>query len=96
MPKNKNKTGTLAFDMEEALCNVLLGEKIPLDVSTYPDEPGGKIEILIPAHRKITRTLIRKIVANHTKINIDPSPIRRIVKEKIAACVTAHEVRAKV
>jgi DNA-directed RNA polymerase subunit beta len=40
------------------LSNILLGEKIPLDVVN--SETG---EIIIPANRKITKTLLRKLAA---------------------------------
>ena len=38
------------------MSNILLGEKIPLDVVN--SETG---EIIIPANRKITKTLLRKL-----------------------------------
>jgi DNA-directed RNA polymerase subunit beta len=44
--------------LTEALSNILLGEKIPLDVVN--SETG---EIIIPANRKITKTLLRKLAA---------------------------------
>ena len=51
--------------------NILLGEKIPLDVVN-----GESGDILIPANRKITKTLLRKLAANYEHVEIDPSPIR--------------------
>ena len=44
--------------LTEALSNILLGEKIPLDVVN-----GETGEIIIPANRKITKTLLRKLAA---------------------------------
>ena len=55
--------------MTEALSNILLGEKIPLDVVNA--ETG---EIIIPANRKITKTLLRKLATVYDHIEIDPSP----------------------
>ena len=55
--------------LTEALSNILLGEKIPLDVVN--SETG---EIIIPANRKITKTLLRKLAAVYDRIEIDPSP----------------------
>ena len=46
----------------------LLGEKIPLDVVNA--ETG---EIIIPANRKITKTLLRKLANVYDHIEIDPS-----------------------
>ena len=55
--------------LTEALSNILLGEKIPLDVVNA--ETG---EIIIPANRKITKTLLRKLATVYDHIEIDPSP----------------------
>jgi len=67
----KAKYQQLTEDLTEALSNILLGEKIPLDVVNI-----GSGEIIIPANRKITKTLLRKLAAAHSQIGIDPSPIQ--------------------
>src|SRR5207249_1747823 len=54
--EHKKKTDELREQLTEALSNILLGEKIPLDVVN--SETG---EIIIPANRKITKTLLRKL-----------------------------------
>jgi DNA-directed RNA polymerase subunit beta len=61
----------LTEDLTEALSNILLGEKIPLDVVNM--DTG---EVIIPANRKITKTLLRKLAAAYNHIEIDPSPIQ--------------------
>ena len=66
--------------MTEALSNILLGEKIPLDVVNR--ETG---EIIIPANRKITKTLLRKLAQVYDRIEIDPSPIRNKINEIIGS-----------
>ncbi len=68
----------LIEELTEALSNVLLGEKIPLDVVNA--ETG---EIIIPANRKITKTLLRKLAGVYDHIDIDPSPIRNKIQEII-------------
>jgi DNA-directed RNA polymerase subunit beta len=68
----KQKKQELTEDLTEALSNILLGEKIPLDVVNA--ETG---EIIIPANRKITKTLLRKLAAAHKHVEIDPSPIQQ-------------------
>ena len=68
----------LIEELTESLSNVLLGEKIPLDVVNA--ETG---EIIIPANRKITKTLLRKLASVHDHIDIDPSPIRNKIQEII-------------
>ena len=67
----KEKHERLTEDLTEALSNILLGEKIPLDVMNT--ESG---EVIIPANRKITKTLLRKLAASYDHIEIDPSPIQ--------------------
>jgi len=75
---NKKKTEELRDQLTEALSNILLGEKIPLDVVN--SETG---EIIIPANRKITKTLLRKLATVYDRIEIDPSPIRNKINEII-------------
>jgi DNA-directed RNA polymerase subunit beta len=65
--------------LTEALSNILLGEKIPLDVVN-----AHSGEIIIPANRKITKTLLRKLAQVYDHVDIDPSPIRNKIREIIA------------
>ena len=74
----KSKKDELTEQLTEGLSNILLGEKIPLDVVN--SETG---EIIIPANRKITKTLLKKLAAVYDKIEIDPSPIRNKINEII-------------
>ncbi len=67
----KSKSSAITEDLTEALSNILLGEKIPLDVINSQTN-----EIIIPANRKITKTLLRKLAAAHKYVEIDPSPIQ--------------------
>ncbi|HRY47269.1 MAG TPA: DNA-directed RNA polymerase subunit beta [Candidatus Paceibacterota bacterium] len=76
----KGKMEELREQLTEALSNILLGEKIPLDVVN--SETG---EIILPANRKITKTLLRKLAAVYDRIEIDPSPIRNKINEIIGA-----------
>jgi DNA-directed RNA polymerase subunit beta len=75
---HKKKVDELSDQLTEALSNILLGEKIPLDVVN--SETG---EIIIPANRKITKTLLRKLAGVYDRIEIDPSPIRNKITEII-------------
>lgn len=61
----------LRESLTEALSNVLLGEKIPLDITN--SETG---EILIPANRKITKTLLRKLASVPDQLEVEQSPVR--------------------
>jgi DNA-directed RNA polymerase subunit beta len=76
----KKKLNELQDQLTEALSNILLGEKIPLDVVN--SETG---EIIIPANRKITKTLLRKLAEVYDRIEIDPSPIRNKINEIIGS-----------
>ncbi|MGI8819650.1 MAG: DNA-directed RNA polymerase subunit beta [Chthoniobacterales bacterium] len=77
---NKKKKDELTEQLTDSLSNILLGEKIPLDVVNA--ETG---EIIIPANRKITKTLLRKLANVYDHIEIDPSPIRNKIREIIAS-----------
>ena len=74
----KKKKDTLTEQLTEKLSDILLGEKIPLDVDNA--QTG---EIIIPANRKITKTLLRKLASVYDHIEIDPSPIRNKIFEII-------------
>ena len=72
--------------LTEALSNILLGEKIPLDVIN-----GETGEIIIPANRKITKTLLRKLAAVSKHVQIDPSPVRIKIMEIIGSYQTKFD-----
>ena len=74
----QKKKEELHEQLTEALSNILLGEKIPLDVVNA--QTG---EIIIPANRKITKTLLRKLAGVYDHVDIDPSPIRNKIREII-------------
>jgi DNA-directed RNA polymerase subunit beta len=68
----------LTEELTESLSNVLLGEKIPLDVVN-----GETGEIIIPANRKITKTLLRKLAAAGDGVQIESSPIQEKIEQII-------------
>ncbi|MBK8479483.1 MAG: DNA-directed RNA polymerase subunit beta [Opitutaceae bacterium] len=76
----KTQIDKLREGLTESLSNILLGEKIPLDVIN-----GETGEIIIPANRKITKTLLRKLAAVSKHIEIDPSPVRIKIMEIISS-----------
>jgi len=75
---HKKRKEELFEQLTEGLANVLLGEKIPLDVVN-----GESGEIIIPANRKITKMLLRKLAGVYNVVEIDPSPIRNKIREII-------------
>ena len=60
----------------EKLSGVLLGEKVPLDMLR-----ASTMEVLIPANRKITKTLLRKVALAMllNDFEIAPSPVRNVM-----------------
>ena len=78
--EHKKKVDQLIDQLTKKLSDILLGEKIPLDVVNA--QTG---EIIIPANRKITKTLLRKLALVHNNIEIDPSPIRNKILEIITS-----------
>ncbi len=78
--EHKRRHEELAEQLTEKLSDILLGEKIPLDVVN-----GRTGEIIVPANRKITKTLLRKLADNYSNIEIDPSPIRNKILDIVAS-----------
>ena len=77
---HKKKRDELTNQLSEKLSDILLGEKIPLDVVN-----GKSGELIIPANRKITKTLLKKLAGVYDSIEIDPSPIRNKIMEIISS-----------
>src|SRR5271170_6530449 len=84
--KFTEREAALTEELTQALSNILLNEKIPLDVVNA--ETG---EIIIPANRKITKTLLRKLASVYDHIEIDPSPIRIKIREIISSFESKFE-----
>ena len=82
----KTQMDKLREGLTESLSNILLGEKIPLDVIN-----GETGEVIIPANRKITKTLLRRLAAVSKHIEIDPSPVRIKIMEIIASFQTKFD-----
>ena len=82
----KTQMDKLREGLTEALSNILLGEKFPLDVIN-----GESGEIIIPANRKITKTLLRKLAAVSKHVQIDPSPVRIKIMEIIGSYQTKFD-----
>ncbi|MDR2512851.1 MAG: DNA-directed RNA polymerase subunit beta [Puniceicoccales bacterium] len=76
----RTQTDKLRDELTESLSNILLGEKIPLDVKNAESH-----EIIIPANRKITKTLLRRLASVSKHIEIDPSPVKIKIMEIVGA-----------
>jgi len=73
---HKKKVKEYTSLLADKLADVLLGEKVPLDVLN-----ADTAEIIIPANKKITKTLLKQLAAAHGAIEIDPSPVRTRIME---------------
>ena len=62
------------------LSDRLLGEKIPLEVTH-----SGSGEVIIPANRKITKSLLRNLAEHHDQIEMNESPVRNQIFEIVGA-----------
>lgn len=76
----------LIEQLTSKLSDRLLGEKIPLEVTK-----AGTNEVIIPANRKITKTLLRKLAVCYDQIEMNESPVRNQIKEIINAFVPRFE-----
>ena len=65
------KKEDLTEQLTERLSDILLNEKIPLDIVN-----GQTGEPLVGANKKITKTMLRHVAESYDTIEIDPSPIR--------------------
>ena len=74
------KKETLTDQLTERLSDILLNEKIPLDVVN-----GQTGEIIIGANKKITKTLLRKLAESYDSVEIDPSPVRNKILDIVSA-----------
>ncbi|CAN5708067.1 DNA-directed RNA polymerase subunit beta [soil metagenome] len=77
---HKNKTEQLTEQLTEKLSEILLNEKIPLDVVN-----GETGEVIIGANKKITKTLLRTLSENYRSVEIDQSPIRNKIMDIVSA-----------
>jgi DNA-directed RNA polymerase subunit beta len=76
----KTKHTELVEQLTDKLADILLGEKIPLDVVNA--QTG---EILVPANKKITKALLARVAEAHDHIDIDPSPVRNKIFDIIGS-----------
>ncbi|MBX7211768.1 MAG: DNA-directed RNA polymerase subunit beta [Verrucomicrobiaceae bacterium] len=76
----KTKKEALTEQLTEKLSDILLNEKIPLDVVN-----GQTGEIIIGANKKITKTFLRKLAESYDSVEIDPSPIRNKIMDIIGS-----------
>ena len=76
--EHKRRYEELTDQLTEKLSDVLLGEKVPLDVIN-----GRTEEVIIPANKKITKMLLRRLSENYSNVEIEPSPVRNKILDII-------------
>ncbi len=72
----------LLEDLAEKLSTKLLGSKLPFDILHKNNDEAGPI---IPANRKITKVLLRKLASNHDNYKIPNGPTRDQIEEIMKA-----------
>ncbi|MFZ4764210.1 MAG: DNA-directed RNA polymerase subunit beta [Roseimicrobium sp.] len=77
--EHKSKTEQLTEQLTEKLSEILLNEKVALDVVN-----GETGEVIIGANKKITKTLLRTLAENWRTVEIDQSPIRNKIMDIVA------------
>ena len=75
---HRKKKEKLIEELTVSLSNILLGEMIPLDIVN-----GVNGEIIIPANRKITKTLLRKLATLHDHAEIVPGRLCDKIREVV-------------
>ncbi|MDB4673710.1 DNA-directed RNA polymerase subunit beta, partial [Verrucomicrobiales bacterium] len=76
----KKKKDDLTSQLTDKFSDVLLNEKIALDITD-----GQTGDVLVPANKKITKTTLRKLAESYDSIDIDPSPLLDQVKDIVAS-----------
>lgn len=78
--EHRRRREELTEELTEKLSAILLGEKSALDVMN-----ARTGEIIVPANKKITKTILHKLAENYANIEIDPSPIRNRIFEIVTS-----------
>ena len=77
--KRMQARAKLEAELTTALSNVLLGDKVTLDI-----KDANTNEIIVPRQRKITKTLLLKLAKAHDHYQIEDSPVADKIDEIIA------------
>ena len=77
--KRMQARAKLEAELTTALSNVLLGDKVTLDI-----RDANTNEIIVPRQRKITKTLLSKLAKAHDHYQIEDSPVADKIEEIIA------------
>ncbi len=77
--KRMQARAKLEAELTTALSNVLLGDKVTLDI-----RDANTNEIIVPRQRKITKTLLSKLAKAHDHYQIEDSPVADKIDEIIA------------
>ena len=77
--KRQQARAKLEAELTTALSNVLLGDKVTLDI-----RDANTNEIIVPRQRKITKTLLGRLAKAHDHYQIEDSPVADRIDEIIA------------
>jgi DNA-directed RNA polymerase subunit beta len=75
-------------DLADKLGSILLGSKLPVDIVS---EEEGSSTVIIPANRKITKVLLRKLASHHDTYSLPEGP----AKDQIDEVMKSFNLRLK-
>ncbi len=76
----KEQNAQIEADLTARLSDLFLNEKIPLDI--VDSETG---EILVPANKKITKTVLQRLAKAHARYTLKESPVKEKIDEIISS-----------
>ncbi len=80
----------LLEDLAEKLSGILLGSKLPFDIRDQNNQ-NNQFPPIIPANRKITKVLLRKLAANHANYKMPNCP----TKDQIGEVMKEFQLRLR-
>ena len=84
----KTQYAEILEELTEKLGTILLGAKLTFDIS---ERDNGEAKAVIPANRKITKVLLRKLAAAHANFKIPNGP----TKDQVDEIMNVYNVRIR-
>lgn len=76
----KNQLGEILDELADRLGDVLLGSKLPVSITKSEHAGGGEI---IPAERKITKVMLRRLAQNYDCYQLPAGPAREQIDDVV-------------
>ncbi len=84
---HKSQTSDVVDELTDKLAEVLLGSKINKSVEVRDEK--GETSVIIPANRKITKVMLKRLAQNYDKYEMSSGP----AKEQIEEIITSYRPR---